>query len=189
MNRSARLSLVLMLLAGAVACSGDDDVSTDTTTSKGSIFTVEGEDGTLVIESDDEEASVDYEREGEEGTYSFDLDGDGVVAESEAGTFEITEGEPPGWPSDFPVPPGAEVVRGSVVGAAPLLQRSVTYSSAQRPGEVVEFYVEELAELDPIVADDLTVSFEGRWTGFISVDDADGGTEIGVQLVEESTGG
>ncbi len=187
-----RFSVAVAVLATVLAvgaCSGGDGGSTATSGPKGSIFTVEGEEGTLVFESDDEEASLEYEHDGDEGSYSFDLDGDGVVAESEAGSFEITEGEPPGWPDDFPVPPGAEVVRGSVVGAAPLLQRSVTYRSPDRPGEVVEFYVDALAELDPLVADDLTISFEGRWTGFVSVTRGDGGTEIGVQLVEESAGG
>lgn len=181
--------LIATALAAGTACSGDDGASSTTSVPELTTFAVEGEEGTLVFGSEDGESSLEYENDGTGGSYSFDLDGDGVVAESGAGTFEITEGEPPGWPAEFPVPQRAEVVRGSVVGATPLVQRSVTYQSPQRPGEVVDFYVGALSEMDPLVADDLTISFEGRWTGFISVTGREGGTEIGVQLVEESDGG
>lgn len=193
--------LAALVIAGGAAVlvlrpDGSDQATDATTTTAPpeESFTVEGEDGTLTFEQDEDDATLEFGEEDSDGRFSFDLDGDGAVTEGDSGTFQLTQGEPEGWPSDFPVPDEATALRGSVVDAGPLVQLSTTYGVPHRPEEILAFYREALSEVDPVVSGGATdegfeasVSFEGRWTGFITVQAAAEGTEIGAQLLVEGT--
>lgn len=156
-------------------------------------FVIEGEDGTLVFDRDGDDASLEFDGPEGSGRYSFDLDGDGLVAEGEDGAFELTGEEPPDWPSDFPRPEGATVVRGSVLGAEGLTQLSTTYTVDGLPGDVVAFYEEALADHAPIIEQEpgspiTTITFEGDWYGYLTTGPGEGGTALSVQLYVEGGG-
>jgi hypothetical protein len=196
-HRSTRPALaVLALLAGGVALSGagcssgggSSDATGPTTT-----FLVETDEGTQAFGRDDEAGSFSFEGDDGRGTLTFDLDGDGVVAAGDDGVFELSPGAPTGWPGDFPLPLGAEIVGGNVVEAGPLRQLTTLYRVAAPGAEVVEFYEKELVDWLALVdiRDDTdegfqaSVSFEGDQVGFVSVSRVDGTTELAVQLVVE----
>lgn len=188
-------AVVLFGVLVATSRGGDDGAGPPPTAMDADEFTIEGVDGTLRFERDGDDAALEFEGPGGTGRFSFDLDGDGVVAEGEDGAFELTGEEPPGWPDDFPVPPGAEVVRGSVLGAESLTQLSTTYRSPRAPDRTVAFYREALADAAPIIDDAssagiATISFEGAWHGFLTVQPADTPTSatVVVQLYVEGTG-
>lgn len=163
------------------------------TTTGGDRFTVEADEATLEFGQRGDDATLDFDGE-EEGSYTFDLDGDGAVAEGEGGRFELTGAVPPGWPEAFPVPPDATVLRGSVVDGGAVTQQSATYQTPLAAAEVLGFYERALAGADPLVdrADETpeaysaTVSFEGPWTGFLTIGRAGGLTVVGVQLLTEN---
>ena len=155
-------------------------------------FTFEGEDGSVTFGQDGDEATLEFSDDDSSGTFNFDLNGDGVVTEGESGTFELGVGPPVGWPGDFPLPVGALPIRGSVLAASPLRQLSATYDLADLPEDVTAFYEGALGDDDPIVevvstagVYDATISFEGRWVGFLSVTRVDGRTLLAIQIVEE----
>jgi hypothetical protein len=156
-------------------------------------FTIEGDGGSLTFDRDDEESSVQFRGPDEEGRFSFDLDGDGIVTEGEGGSFELAGGEPPAWPEEFPVHEGSSVVRGSVLDAGELVQLSTTYRTEVEPPDVASFYRDELADLAPVVEEPApgaadgptTISFEGRWTGYVSISGTGEGTVVAVQLFSE----
>lgn len=190
---------VALILAGGlvwVLLSTSDDVtdrSDETTTTTGSGFGIDAEGGHLEFDQTDDEAIVDFESPEADGRFSYDLDGDGVVTEGEGGSFELSVGEPPGWPADFPLPPGAEAVRGSVLDAGALTQLSATYQVDLPAQEVVDFFEEALVEADPIVEagepdapPSTTISFEGEWSGFLTVSETAEQTVVGVQLSVEA---
>jgi hypothetical protein len=193
----AALVVVVLAIVGALAFQGRDrgadTVAPDASADGADEFVIEGEDGTLVFDRDGDDASLEFEGPEGSGRYSFDLDGDGVVAEGEDGAFELTGEEPPGWPADFPRPDGAVVVRGSVLGADALTQLSTTYVVDGLPGEVVDFYVDALAGQSPIVDQEpgspiTTISFEGDWHGYLTTGPGEGGTTLSVQLYVEGGG-
>lgn len=195
----AGIVVIVILAGGAVVLTsgprGGDDRSTATTDPATGDFTVEAAGGTLAFGQDGDDATLEFEGD-EEGSFTFDLDGNGAVTEGEGGSFELTGSVPPGWPADFPVPAGAIVRRGSVVDAGALTQQSVTYQTDEAAATVLRFYEEALVDAAPVV--DLeeqdpatfsaTVSFEGPWTGFLTVTRTPEGTIIGAQLLVESAG-
>jgi hypothetical protein len=189
--------LVALIVAGTLAaalggCSdGDEDAAVETTTT----FVVETDEGTQAFASDDDEGSFSFESDDGRGTLTFDLDGDGVTAEGEGGSFELSPGTPADWPGEFPVPDGAEVVGGNVVEASPLRQLTTVYRLTTPAADVVAFYEEALADDLPLVdiRDERpetyqgSVSFEGEHVGFLTVTAVLGGTELAVQLVVEDS--
>jgi hypothetical protein len=189
----------LLLTAVAVAVlvitgsGGGDDAGGTTTSTARNGFSIETDGGSLTFDQDDDRASVAFQGPDQEGQFSFDLDGDGVVTAGEGGSFELDGGTPPGWPRAFPTPDDISVVRGSVLDAGELVQLSTTYRTTQPADDVVDFYVDALADAHPLVEEPgpedppgaTTISFEGRWTGFISVSESADGTVVAVQLFSE----
>jgi hypothetical protein len=168
---------------------GGDEALTPTD-SNDSAFRVDADGATLEFERSDDEATVEFEGT-EDGRFRFDLDGDGAITEGDGGTFELSGSTPPGWPSDFPPPPGGTVVRGSMVDAGALTQRSVTYRTSIAAEEVLDHYEASLAGAAPVVTrrpgppGTADISFEGLFTGYLSVGVADGATVVAVALYEE----
>jgi hypothetical protein len=189
--------VVLVVWVGVFLFTTSDRVDDEagpvpTTADDGDGFTVAGEDGTLEFDQDDDEASVEFGDGEDDGRFSFDLDGDGITAEGDGGSFELTGALPPGWPDDFPEPPAGEVARGSVVDAGELVQRSATFRSARTADVVVAYYADALADAAPLLESDgrdgpTTISFEGPWTGFVTVSPAEEGSVVAVHLFEEPT--
>jgi len=182
----ACVTAAVLVLGGT---DGDQDASAPSST-EDAAFRVEADGATLDFDRSDDEAIVDFDG-AEDGQFRFDLDGDGVVTEGDGGTFELSGTTPPGWPADSPAPPDATVVRGSVVDAGALTQRSVTYRTATAAEEVLQFYEQALAEAAPVVSPrpgppgTADVSFEGAFTGYLSIGVADGATVVAVALYEE----
>jgi hypothetical protein len=155
-------------------------------------FTLESDDGVLTFDRDGDRTRLEFEGADESGVFGFDPEGEGgAEAQGDTGTFELTPGEPPGWPAGFPVPYWAAVQRGSVVDAGALVQLSATYAVAASAAEVLAFYRERLAGDDPIVDVEPTpegvevtqVSFEGDPSGFVSITPTPQGSLLVVQLL------
>jgi hypothetical protein len=74
------------------------------------------------------------------------------------------------------------------------VQLSTTYRTATSSDEVVDFYLDALTDEDPLVEEPppdgsdgpVTISFEGRWTGFLSISRTADPTVVGVQLYSEA---
>lgn len=189
----------VLVVTGLSPHDAGDDAASPTTTA----FTMESEDGTLTFDPDAGASSpadaggavVEFEGQDLEGLFSFDLDGDGSVTQGQGGSFELTAALPPGWPADFPLPPDVEVLRGSIVDSEALVQRSATFRTAPSAEETVSWYRTVLTEAgaDVVVgageAQDgaaTTLSFEGPWTGFVTLFQGELLTELGVQLFQEA---
>ena len=210
-RRLARLAAAALVVAvfGVLLVTGlgqfdgaDDDGASSSTT----VFTMESEDGTLTLDADADPvadgggAAVEFEGQDPEGNdlegfFSFDLDGDGSVTQGQGGSFELTAALPRGWPADFPLPADAELLRGSIINSEALVQRSATFRTAPSAEETVGWYRTVLTEAgaDVVVgageAQDgaaATLSFEGPWTGFVTVVQGELVTELGVQLFGEA---
>ncbi len=178
---------VAALIVSRPADTPDSGESTIPTT-----FTIEAEGGLLTFGQQDGEGSLEYSGERGEGRLSFDLDGDGVVTEGAGGRFEMTPGEPPGWPDDLPDPPGATPLGGAVIEAGSLEQLSTTYRTPAPVEEVLTFYRQALAGAQPVegalgAGEGWLVSFEGTWTGFVTIEADAGTTLVGVQIDRELT--
>jgi hypothetical protein len=183
--------LAFLVLGGDRTDDDDDAAPTVTTGAEG--FTIESDDGSLTFDRDDDEASVEFSGPDEEGRFAFDLDGDGIVAAGEGGSFELDGGEPPNWPGEFPLPRDSTAVRGSVVDAGDLVQLSTTYRTTVPSEDVVAFYLDALADEAPLVEESppdspegpITITFEGRWAGFLSISRTAEPTVVAVQLYSE----
>ncbi len=189
------LVVVVFVALAVTGFTSRDDGGTATTTTA---FVMESDEGTLRFDSDDDDAVVEIEGDDLEGLFSFDLDGDGSVTEGEGGSFELTSALPAGWPSDFPLPTDAELLRGSIVESETLTQRSATFRTTQSAEEAVEWYRTVLTDAgaDVVVGAGetqdgtaATLSFEGPWTGFVAVSQGELLTELGVQLFDEVDAG
>lgn len=179
------LAVVLLSTADQAADQGGGG---PTTTDGG--FGIDAEGGHLEFDQTADQAVVGFDAPDATGTFSYDLDGDGIVTEGEGGTFELAPGEPEGWPS-FPVPAGVEAVRGSTLDAGTLVQLSTTYRTDAPAEEVVAYYEDALADASPLVEPpteaepSTTISFEGAWSGFVTVAAVEGYTVLSVQLEVE----
>jgi hypothetical protein len=196
-----RRELVLVAVAASVvlapvvsACSGDETTS-DSAPPDGNntTVTIVSDTGAAAIEGDDERGSFFFETEKGDGKLSFDLNGDGVIAEGEGGSFELTPGLPDGWPEDFPRPETAEVIGGNVIDAGSVSQLTGLFELQQSPSEVLAFYEQALAGpgtwKEVRSGDDLTfdasVSFDGQFVGFLIIRASATGTQVAVQLATE----
>lgn len=196
MRRLGSVAVAAVLVAACVTAvalvvGGTDrtqNATTPDTTATG--FRVEADGATLDFDRTGDEAIVAFDG-AEAGEFRFDLDGDGVVTEGDGGTFELVGTTPPGWPADFPGPPGGTVVRGSLVDAGALTQRSVTYRTPTPASEVLSFYEAFLADAAPVVSPrpgpsgTADVSFEGPFTGYLSIGVSDGASVVAVALYDE----
>jgi hypothetical protein len=176
-------------------CSNDDRASESSAPPGGAntTVTIVTDTGAAAIEGDDETGSFFFETEKGDGKLSFDLNGDGVIAEGEGGSFELSPGLPRGWPQDFPRPETAEVVGGNIIDAGSVSQLTGLFELQQAPAEVMAFYEQALAgpgtwsevrSGDPLTYD-ASLSFEGTFVGFLVIRATATGTQVAVQLAQE----
>lgn len=187
---------VLLLSAVALGgCSKEDGASESSAPPGGAntTVTIVTDAGAAAIEGDDERGSFFFETEKGDGKLSFDLNGDGVIAEGDGGSFELTPGLPKGWPQDFPRPETAEVIGGNVIDAGSVSQMTGLFELAQPPGEVLAFYEEALAgpttwkeiRSSDELTYDASLSFDGTFVGFLIIRATATGTQVAVQLAQE----
>lgn len=189
MNREQLVLIGAVLLL--VGCSRGGDGNATETTPTTTAFSVAANEGTIVVEVGEDHTRLRYEDHTGGGELRFG-DGEDLTVEAGPSQFEVTQGEPPGWPDGFPVPPRSEVASGSVLRVEPDVYLSTTYLSELTAQQVALFYARELAGLDPIVtppetsatARVFTISFDGELAGFIVVRRSEDATEVGVQLLE-----
>jgi hypothetical protein len=188
------VGIVLVAAAASGGCAGGSS-STSATSTTSTTFVLDAGGGHLTFGGGSKKKTLEFDSKQTKGRLSFDTNGDGVVSAGEGGSFELSQSLPAGWPSGFPVPGGVTLVRGSIVRAPPVVQRSVTYTTKSPPEEVVAFYEKRLAALEPSTTVDdpdpetysATIAFDGKWSGYITVDAKPTHTTVGVQLIEDAS--
>lgn len=121
-----------------------------------------------------------------------DSSGDKVTVQTEEGqvSFEAGGSLPEGFPSDFPVYPGAKVVSSSTVQGEKDSGMSVVWETSDSQATVADYYKKELPAAGYSVVstfaanDSLTISFKkGETEGFMGVTSGEGGkTTISVTI-------